>query len=365
MNQNDSLLDVFVLLYKWRKQLIGVSFLAALLTAGVSLMLPNYYEAHTLFYAASPDLAKPTPVGHSGEKTYIYGSANDLDRIFSLAKSSEVITHLTESFDLYKHYDIDPEGAKAKYKLLLKLDKRYKTKKTKYDAIDLSFEDTDPELAARICNAAREKIDELAQGIIKSSQKKLIDSHNHAIAEKERKYTEYSDSLATLRTTYGIFSTDSQGEAYGSSLVEAEGSYLKFSSMLAALKGTSVPQDSISKIRAKVKGYESQVNKLRKDISAFGKGYPKVKNLERTIKDFAAMMNLDKQRLLQLDAKYKSIISAIHLVERAEVPVRKSRPKRSIYVMGIAFMTFVLMALWLIIKQQFDSRNWREAFAEA
>ena len=55
-NQNESLFDLVVLLYKWRKHILGASFLAAVIAAGISLALPNYYEASTQFYAASPDL---------------------------------------------------------------------------------------------------------------------------------------------------------------------------------------------------------------------------------------------------------------------------------------------------------------------
>lgn len=365
MNQNESLLDVAVLLYKWKKQILGATFIAAVLTAIVSLTLPNYYEAHTLFYAASPDLADPMPLGHNAERKYVYGSDSDLDRLFSIAKSNEVTSFLLQKFDLYTHYDINPEDPKARYKLALKLNKLFKTTKTKFDAIDLSVEDKDPLLAAEIANAARQKIDALAQTVTKASQRKKIDAYKAGIANKEKHRAYLTDSLMRTKAQYNIFSAHSQGESYSEKLLSVEGNFLKADAEVKYLKASKAPRDSIMILSAKRNGYKSQLDKLKSDIISFNTGFPAVQSLERNIRDFGNQLNLDKERTRQLETAYNAEISAIHLIEAADKPVIKSRPKRSILVIGVTFLTFALMCLWVIIKDQFNKNNWRAAFKNA
>ena len=100
MNQNENLLDVIALLYKWKKLILGAGFLVAILAAVASLRLPNYYNAQTQFYSASSDLALPIPIGNTNQKKFIYGSNNDLDRLFSISNSNELKGYLEETFDL-------------------------------------------------------------------------------------------------------------------------------------------------------------------------------------------------------------------------------------------------------------------------
>jgi len=362
MTEDDNLLELLAVLYKWKWKILITSFLAAVIAAGASLLLPNYYEAHTLFYAASPDLAQPSAVGQSVTKQKVYGNDNDLDRLFSLANSNKILEHLTEKFDLYKHYNIDRDSDKARHKLNLKFQKLYNTKKTKYDAIDLSVEDKDPIIAAQMANEARNKVESLAQTLLKQSQKKLLDATYNSVVSKEKEYVFLADSLRRLGESYGIFSSDSQAESYGINLVETEGKYLKSAGRLEFMKQSNLPQDSIAKVQATTNGLKHQLDKLKKDVSSFSKGYPAYKSLERRIKDFGNIMNLDKEKMAQLKATYDAPITAIHLIESAEVPVYKSRPKRSILVLGVGALTFILMSLWTILKHQMGKSNWQEHF---
>ena len=359
MSQNENLLDVVALLYKWKKRILGAAFVAAVIAAICSLMLPNYYQAHTLFYAASPDLAAPMPVGVSNEKKYIYGDDTDLDRLFSIAQSNALKTFLLEKFDLYTHYDINKEDPLAKHKLSLKLQKLYTTTKTKYDAIDLAVEDKDPEFAANMANAACEKINQLSQSIVKESYNKQIKAYKNALDHKSKIYNSLIDSLNNTSEKYGIFSTDSQGESYGSMLIEVEGALLNATSTLSLIENSrSVTRDSIRKVQAQKSGLESQLTKLKKDINNFNVGFPIVKNLERLTRDQSGQLNLDRTRLASLENAYDSEITALHIIERAETPPYKSRPRRSILVLMTAIITTILMSLWVIIRDQSVRQNW-------
>jgi tyrosine-protein kinase Etk/Wzc len=76
---------------------------------------------------------------------------------------------LIDTFNLYEHYDIDPEGRQSALPRSGSFYELYEVTKTKRDAIELSVEDTDKALAAKIANAARDKIDATVQQLMKES----------------------------------------------------------------------------------------------------------------------------------------------------------------------------------------------------
>ncbi len=364
--ENDSLIDILVLLYKKRKVIIAVCLISGILIAGASLMLPNFYEASTQFYAASPEMAQPSPLGSQTDEKEIYGTDRDIDRLISIAKSNIVTNYIIDSFDLYNHYEIDPARPLAKHKLLVKMEKLYTINKTKYDAVKLAFEDEDPEKAADMANAARDKVDALAQEMIKNSQQKLIESYKQNVVNKEAQYQAISDSLDRIRDKYKIFNTASQGEAFGSSMVELEGSIQNYTARLALLeKSEGVSEDSIAMTRAKLSGFQKQYQGLKKSIASYNEGYTSILRFERELRDFGEQMNLDRERLKQLQAAYGSEISAIHIVEQAETPVYKSRPKRSILVVGATMLVFVLMSLWVVVQDQLNRSDIKSKLRDA
>ena len=365
MGKTDSLFDIVILLYKWRKQLIIATLVAAIITAGISLLLPNYYAASTQFYAASPDLAKPSPIGVAENNIDFYGNDQDIDRLLAISKSNEVSDHLINEFDLYTHYQIKPDSKHAKHKLLLKLNKLFEATKTKYDGINLRVEDKDISKVADMANSARNKIEEVAQRLIKESQKNLINGHKSNIDIKQGQLDALTDSLYVIRSKYKIFNTASQGEAFGSSMVTVEGKYQRAVAEVSALKESGAPRDTIIIMEAKLKGYQNQLSALQDDIKKYNDGYPTIVSLERDIKDYGEQLAIDKERLKQLEAVYNSDFNTIHIIEEAVTPVYKSRPKRSIYVIGVAMMTFILACLWVLLMDQFKKNSWGEQLKNA
>ena len=362
-NQNESLIDILALLYRKRKTIIIVCLVVSIFSAGASLLLPNYYEASTQFYAASPDLAQPSPLGNVLDQKRIYGNDNDIDRLITISKSADVKNYMIDNFDLFNHYEIDPGEKNGRHKVLLRLEKLYNTTKTKYDAIQISVEDKDPELAATMANAVRNRVDSIARDLIKESQARLISSNKGNVKMKQEQYDQIADSLYAIRDRYNIFNTQSQGEAFGSSIVQLEGSIESYSARVKLMKGSpAVPKDSIAIAEAKLSGFRNQYSNLKRSIQSYNNGYPKVLKYERELRDFGDQLNLDKERLKQLEAAYSAHISSIHVVEKAEKPEYKSRPKRSYLVAAALILSIAFMSLWLILQEQFRKESWGEKF---
>lgn len=333
MNTEYNLIDLFLQLKKWKKQL-GIAIMAVTVISVIgSLLLPNYYKAETTFYAASPDLAKPIPIGDDEKDVRIYGDDNDLDRLFTVATSHDVLFYLIDSFDLYTHYDIEKDHKKAKFKVREELLENYQTIKTKYGALLLSVEDKDPSMASAMANGAREKIARLSQDIVKESQGNLISNYRSSIINKKILGDSISKALIQLKEKNGIFDSYAQSSVYTRIMAEATSELEDAIAKIPFYKKYPAYKDSVIKYMAVEVGAKNKLNKAKSELEKFAPVINEVRRLEGEQGRVQDQISLDKERLKQLSASYNATFTALHIVEKADVPVEKSRPKRSIIVL--------------------------------
>ncbi|HND88864.1 MAG TPA: hypothetical protein PK971_11080, partial [Saprospiraceae bacterium] len=219
MQQRDNLLGVFSTIYRWRKMIRNVCLVTLVGSIALSLMLHNYYKATTIFYPSSPQVANPELIfGTTGQATEYFGSDRDLDRMAEIANSNEVVDYMLRKFDLYTHYDVDSTDREGPHDVREEFREMYSALKNKNDAIELSIEDTDPKMAAAMANAARDKINEIGQRLIKENQGRLLATFEDNIGRKTAELNQLGDSLKYLQAKYNIFNVGAQGEQLSTQL---------------------------------------------------------------------------------------------------------------------------------------------------
>jgi len=350
MNSEFSLLDIISTLKKWKKQILYGTAIITLVSIVVSLFMPNYYKAETIFYAASPDLAEPIPIGDQNKNIRIYGDNNDLDRLFTIALSYEVIDFLVDSFDLYNHYDIDVTNAKASFKVKQKFQKNYQTIKTKYGALQLMVEDKDPVFAAKIANAAREKIGQIAQEIVKESQRKLLNNYESNLEVKQNLSDSLSSILLKLKSENNILDSRSQGDIYTSIITRTTADLEEAKAKFLYYKNNKLNKDSIDIYASRAMGYQSKLDKINEQMTVYAANVFPIRQIEQEQARIIDQISLDKERFKQLKASVNAPFTALHLVETAQIPVEKSRPKRSVWVILATILGFFMccMAVFMI-----------------
>lgn len=363
MEQNN-LIDVLKTLFKWKKQIFITCLIAGIGSLIISLVLPIYYEATTVFFVASPDQANPELLfGESGQNVDFYGDENDIDRILTIAESAELFDYLIAEFDLYAHYDIDSTHAKAPYYVSLALTDHYNIKKTSKDAIILTIEDEDKEQAAKMTQKARIRIDEIAKNLIRENLSKAISTFNADIKYKEEQLKILSDTLLSMRKKYGIFNIESQTESLSNQLVEAEARLATTQSRLEILKTLPrIRRDTLAMLGAKVKGMEAGVDLLNSKMNTLNEGLGSVTIYEGQYKEATTSLGEDKERLKRYQATYNSSIPALILVEEAQTPVIKSKPKRKLLVLGALVITFFFSLIAVLLLESYKDVNWREVY---
>lgn len=364
MENKENLLGVIATLLKWRKPITRICLIAGIGAVIISLFLPNYYQSTTVFYAASPDNGKPNPVGELEKDRDIYGEDTDNDRILTIAQSNEIAEYLINKFKLYEHYDIDQSKRKSKNKVRKKFHSLYNVEKTKYEAIEVSMEDTDSLMAAQIVNAARIRTDEIAQSLIKSSHAKVMESYLSTMKEKQQTLYILGDSLSKVRKKYQVFNTKTQGELLAQMVAKQQGQLLGAQAKLAVLKGKRGTRDSLTYIKAQVSGFETQLESLKQNLALFNSGMSLVNELEDEHQEAREQLSIDRERYKQLKAIYDSYIPTIMVVENGEVPVVKSRPFRSLIIISAVLVAFILSLIGVLILENYKNVNWKKLTQE-
>jgi tyrosine-protein kinase Etk/Wzc len=237
----------------------------------------------------------------------------------------------------------------------------YAVKKTKTNSIEVSVEDKDRVLAATMANAARDKIDEIAQRIVREVQWNQIRGFETNFMQKEKGMRVLGDTLSVMRELYGVIDPENQTESVTKVSVEAQGNYTRSKARLEALKGLgSVSQDTLALLGATVKGYEEELKQSAVMLKKYNAGFNNVSVMKELYEQERNQLGRDKQRYLQLKVAYETPTQALKTVEIASVPIDKSRPKRSIIILSSMLIVFVLMVVGALVADNYRDVDWAE-----
>ncbi|MBL7825226.1 MAG: hypothetical protein JNJ57_01255 [Saprospiraceae bacterium] len=369
MNHRDNLLGLIGTIYRWRKAIRNVCIVALIGSVAFALWLPNYYKSTTVFYPASPEVSKPELIfGASSKMIEYFGTDKDLDRLLEVAYNNEITDYLVARFGLYKHYDIDSSSREGLFWVRETFRSHYSVQKNKNDALELSIEDTDPQLAADMANAARDKINELSQTLVKKTQGTLLASFDENLKVKQVELNKLADSLRYLQSKYGIYSISQQGDEITNELITAQGEVLRGRARLEVLSGNPIiPRDTIEYIKANLRAYERTLEKLNSpgknndNFSAqnFNQGLPLVAVIADLHFQARRQFSYDLERYYQIRAAYNSNIPAIQVVSIAERPIMKIRPKRTVIVVASLAAAFLFTLLAALIADAYKDVNWK------
>ncbi len=358
----DNLLDVLRVIFKWKKPIFLTCLGVGILTAAVSLMLSNYYQATTIFYAASPTLQSPAVIfGDGNQKLEFYGESEDVDRVIQCANSNELLQFMTQKFDLYNHYEIDTNDIKAPYRLSKKFYGYFTIEKNERNAIELSIEDKDRLKVADMANSARHKINEISNGLIRQSQVEIINSYTKQIDEKQKTLKILSDSISAIRKRYQIFDPESQREMLGEQIPSIKATLASDKATLAEFKKQG-RQDSINVISARIIGNTEKLKSLTgADVSNLdlSEGMSRLDQLIQIEQTIMEELGEDKSNYEKYKAAFDTPKPALFIQNEADTPVVKSWPKRSIFVLGAMFMTFFFSLLGVLIIEYNRDVNWK------
>ena len=372
MQENDNnLLGVLRAIYQKRKFIITTCSIIVIGTVVISLFLPDFYKATTSFYPASPSLIDPNRVFSTSESgVEYYGGDDEVNQLLSAAESKVLLDFTINKFNLYEVYKIDTTNRKAPFKVREKLSKRYNVIKNANDGIEVSVEDTDRHRAAQMANAICAKIDEIHSNFLQSSQQVVIRTHQKSLADRRANLQLVSDSLSKVRQKYQIYNVEAQSEFLASYVPKIQAKLAGAKGKLNVFKAQN-NRDSIRYYEAQVRFLGSQLASVTIDngsgnfnLESLNKGMALTLMLEEQVDRLSKDISEQEEVFLRFNNIMKSKSSSLVGIEVAEVPVIKSRPRRSILVISAAMISFILCVIGVLLHQNYKEINWKNLTRE-
>ncbi|MCD8536958.1 MAG: hypothetical protein LRY56_05445, partial [Burkholderiaceae bacterium] len=172
---------------------------------------------------------------------------------------------------------------------------------------------------------------------------------------KQQALQQLTDTLMVLRNQYGIYNTVAQTETLTEQQTTAQGRLVLNRKRLEILKATpSVPRDTITMLNALVFGLEEEVKNMDERIRHFNDGMAVINIYERQWYESNLQLTGELERLKIWRSAYEASVPAVVLVERAEVPIIKSRPKRSILVLTAGVIAFVFSVIAVLLLENYQ-----------
>jgi uncharacterized protein involved in exopolysaccharide biosynthesis len=320
-------LNVWAFLIRWRKPLLLINLVTALVTAGVTLLLPNKYQSVYIFYpAVTQSVSRLMSSNPGNTKDFgAYGEEEEAERAIQLLQSSEIREYIISKFNLWEAYDIDQNAPKARTKMAKKYNRHVSFRRNEFNAVEISVLHTNPDTAASMANEIAARLDTVKNRIQRERAAEGLRVVEEEYFSLSHRVAEISDSLDVIRGL-GINDYTSQSEVLNKEYA------------IALAKGDQ---------RA-VKALEEKLSILSK----YGSAYV---GLNEALK-------LQTEQLVMLERKYKEIkadadnnINQKMVVDYAYAADDKASPKRTLIVLAATLFSFILSLFFLVGWEQYST----------
>jgi tyrosine-protein kinase Etk/Wzc len=357
------LLNFLEVIVKRRSLIIKSALVVMVLSAGISLLIPNRFSATAR--VLPPQQSSPTmglllgQVGAGG----IAGLAGDLlgkgtpaDLYVGMLNSEGISDAIIDRFKL-----MDVYHQKYRVDTYIALAKRVEVAAGKKDGIvTIAVEDRDPKRAADMANAYVQELDKL------SAKLNITDAGNDRAFLEERLVKAKADlaraeeNMSAFQVKNKALDVTEQAKGTIKGLAELEGQLAIEEVKLAGIKRvfTDSSQD-VKNQQAIVTNIRGQISKFEGNhagatilgsgaIPALGQQYLR---LAREFKIQEALVEfLTKQYEVAKLTQAKDI-AGVQVIQRATVPDKKSKPHRALIVLGSTFFAVVFSVLYAFASE--------------
>lgn len=201
-----------------------IAFVTSLVT---SLFLKNYYRSKCVVLAYNANSLNPATLflrnsfGSAivGSSVITAGTAEDCSRIMAIMESKDVTDAIIKEFNLYQRYNIDTTDKKAYTKANRYLQGYTNIVRTDKNMVEVTVEDQDPVIAAKIANRYAELANEKGSQIFKADIMRHAELYKKKYEEKYKEIKHMRDSLNYLESNK---KTEMGDRLYLQKILEAE-----------------------------------------------------------------------------------------------------------------------------------------------
>lgn len=357
-----------IVIAKNKRRIIFVPIIAALLTMGLTLLMPNKYTATVQILPPQSQSGASAMLGQLGALSGMAGGAlgvkNPSDVYMGMLASRTLQDRLIDRFKLKEIYET--KTASDTRKALIGASK-LSTSKT--GLIILEFEDKNPKFAADVSNGYVDELQKMTKvfAVTEASQRRMF--FEKQLQQAKQLLADAEVALKQVQEKTGLIQLDGQAEAIIRSAAEFKAQIAAKEVQLGAMRTFATPnnpnyqkmQNELSGLRAQLAKIETGMNRGKGDISVSTSNVPEagleyVRRVREVKYSEAIFEMLAKQfELAKIDeAKEGSILQVL---DYAVVPDKKSSPGRMMIVLTVFMVTGILMLMWSFLREAFASNN--------
>jgi len=312
---------------KWWLHIIIATFIGGVAAFCLSLTIKNKYRSVVIFYPTTTNsISKALLETSPGNRQdfLAFGEEEQAEQSLQILQSDAIRDWVIVQYDLYNHYNINPNGANSKTKIFKEYNGNVSFRRNEFNAVEISVLDTDPEKAAGMANDIAARHDTIKNKIQKERAMegfKIVEAEYNKVRNEIKLI---NDSLNKIRAL-GINDYISQSEEFNDAYA------------VALAKGDI----------GKAKYLEEKLDILAK----YGGAYMDLsENLELSTKQSAEL----KVKYDQAKVDAEANVPQKMVVNYAYAADKKTYPKRLYIAVGGAFATFCMTIFFII-----GLENWK------
>ena len=371
--EEKNFLDYLIVLLKHKRKVFFITFGTALITAIISLLVPSIYQAGTQILPPQQNGTSIAQIFSGTGSMSMGGSILNLqtsdDLYVSLLESRTVLDRIIDRFDLLRIYNVTVRED-ARRKLLGAV---HIIADPKSEIITIDVEDKDPKRAADMANAFVEELKNMKNGLAltgvgqrKLFFKKQMDDAKSALLNSE-------NAMKAFQEKTGLVEANAQGEAVIEEIAQIKAQIAAQEVTLSVMKTYSTSSNpEFQKAHDTLKGLKVQAAKLESNgnFSDSGPIIPTGKmpaiqedylNKLRDIKFNETLYELLSKQYEAAGIEEAQDPTIIQIIDRAVVPQRRARPRRSLMVMVatvLGFFLSLILGFLFEYKEQITAEPW-------
>lgn len=315
--------------------------MAGLISVIVALTLPNIYKSTAVFFPTNPQSTDPDRLVEGG-KLELGGRTEDLDRIITIGESQPLATLLIREFDLYKHYELGPPGTDADDDAALrKFASNLEIVHNERDAIELTFQDRDKQLAARIANRMVAAIDSVNQQLTLDNRRNVLGLYRQRYEYLQTEFERTRAQLVQARRRYGIYGLEQQSKYMAREIIRLE----------SALRQAEGGGGNVAGLRHALRGLTSPEGENLLNLDRYVQGTDSLSMFSARLSDLQGRLVKARGDYETADLSIRGKISSLYLVQKALPATKKSKPVRWLIVVGSMAVTFALAVVLVVLLE--------------
>jgi len=311
------------MLWRNRRTFLTALVLGLIVSVLVAYILPEYYRSTTSIFTVKLSQIPINETSFRRGNIGDFGETTEAEQAIELLNSTRLREKIIDKWDLYKHYQIDQKAEAAKTYVLKTLDGNTSISRTRFNSIEISVLDKDPQMAADIANSFAVFLDSIKYEMVQSRALSLLGS----LESQARKQQMLID---TLKKSMDFFSNNGvMSQFQRGYLIEAF--------------AQSSPTE------------RAQLKKLVDSNILYGEEFDKVERIYE--KEIDNLIQINKF-VVQTRADVDTYLTQKFIMDKAVPAQKKSFPIRwLVVVVGLSFAALLAILLIFIREKQSDFRQ--------